>query len=117
MIEELRKIVTFEETSYREDGEKTKVSLRTIGVAAILKKPWKDRGFVQDLSPEIDRIVPVVGKILSERIIQMVGSGERSRLWKGRKSRILIRSWTCFNNNPYSTIWKFFGKSLKLKAI
>ncbi len=77
MIEELRKVVTFEETLYREGGKEAKVPLRIIGVAAVLESPWKDKGFVQDLSPEIDRVAPLVGKILSDRIIQMAGSGDK----------------------------------------
>ena len=77
MIEELRKVVTFEEEVYREGGKGAKVPLRIIGVAAVLQNPWKDRGFVQDLSPEIDRIAPVVGRILSDKIIKLAGSGEK----------------------------------------
>ena len=77
MIEELRKVVTFEEEVYQEGGKGTKVPLRIIGVAGVLQNPWKDRGFVQDLSPEIDRIAPVVGKILSDKIIKLAGSGEK----------------------------------------
>ena len=77
MIEELRKVVTFEEEVYREGGKGATVPLRIIGVAAVLQNPWKDRGFVQDLSPEIDRIAPVVGKILSDKMIKLAGSGEK----------------------------------------
>ena len=77
MIEELRKVVTFEEAVYREGGKGVRIPLRIIGVAAVLQNPWKDRGFVQDLSPEIDRIAPVVGKILSDKIIKLAGSGEK----------------------------------------
>ena len=77
MIEELRKVVTFEEEVNQEGGKGAKVPLRIIGVAGVLQNPWKDRGFVQDLSPEIDRIAPVVGKILSDKIIKLAGSGEK----------------------------------------
>ena len=75
MINELRKVVTFDEEIYREGDKPTSEVLRVIGVAAVLKNPWKDRGFVEDLSTEINRISPVVGKLLSDRLIGLVGSG------------------------------------------
>ena len=77
MIKELRKVVTFEEEVFREGDKEAQNPLRVIGVAAVLQNPWKDRGFVQDLSPEIDRISPVVGKLLSDKIIGLAGSGEK----------------------------------------
>ena len=76
MVAELRKVVSFEEEIYREGGKEFQHSLRIIGVAAVLQNPWKDRGFVKDLSPEIDRISPVVGKLLSDKIIYLAGSGD-----------------------------------------
>ena len=76
MVPELRKVISFEEEIYREGGKEFQHSLRIIGVAAVLKNPWKDRGFVEDLSPEIDRIAPVVGKLLSDKIIDLAGSGD-----------------------------------------
>lgn len=75
MINELRKVVTFDEEIYREGDKPASEVLRIIGVAAVLKNPWKGRGFVEDLSPEINRISPVVGKLLSDRLIGLVGSG------------------------------------------
>ncbi len=77
MIDELRKIVTFDEDIYKEGNKNANPILRIIGVAAVLTNPWKGRGFVEDLSPEIDRIAPVMGKALSDRLISLVGSGEK----------------------------------------
>ncbi len=77
MLKELRKIVTFDEDIYSEGGKEAKPILRIIGVAAVLSNPWKDRGFVEDLQPEIKRIAPVMGKALTDRLISMVGSGEK----------------------------------------
>ena len=42
-----------------------------------LSNPWKNQGFVEDLQPEIKRIAPVMGKALTDRLISMVGSGEK----------------------------------------
>ena len=77
MLKELRKIVTFDEDIYSEGGKEANPILRIIGVAAVLSNPWKGRGFVEDLQPEIKRIAPVMGKALTDRLISMVGSGEK----------------------------------------
>ena len=77
MLKELRKIVTFDEDIYSEGGKEADPILRIIGVAAVLSNPWKGQRFVEDLQPEIKRIAPVVGKALTDRLISMVGSGEK----------------------------------------
>ena len=77
MLKELRKIVTFDEDIYSEGGKEADPILRVIGVAAVLSNPWKGQGFVEDLQPEIKRIAPVMGKALTDRLISMVGSGEK----------------------------------------
>ena len=77
MLKELRKIVTFDEDIYNEGGKEADPILRIIGVAAVLSNPWKGQGFVEDLQPEIRRIAPVMGKALTDRLISMVGSGEK----------------------------------------
>ena len=77
MLKELRKIVTFDEDIYSEGGKEANPILRMIGVAAVLSNPWKGQGFVEDLQPEIKRIAPVMAKALTDRLISMVGSGEK----------------------------------------
>tara|TARA_Y100001968_G_scaffold250462_1_gene235523 strand:- start:148 stop:750 length:603 start_codon:yes stop_codon:yes gene_type:complete len=77
MLKELRKIVTFDEDIYSEGGKEADPILRIIGVAAVLSNPWKNQGFVEDLQPEIKRIAPVMGKALTDRLISMVGTGEK----------------------------------------
>ena len=77
MLKELRKIVTYDEDIYSEGGKEANPILRIIGVAAVLSNPWKGQGFVEDLQPEIKRIAPVMGKALTDRLISMVGSGEK----------------------------------------
>ncbi len=77
MLKELRKIVTFDEDIYSEGGKEADPILRIIGVAAVLANPWKGQGFVEDLQPEIKRIAPVMGKALTDRLISMVGGGEK----------------------------------------
>ena len=77
MLKELRKILTFDEDIYSEGGKEADPILRIIGVAAVLSNPWKGQGFVEDLQPEIKRIAPVMGKALTDRLMSMVGSGDK----------------------------------------
>ncbi|MEE2774642.1 MAG: amino acid synthesis family protein [Pseudomonadota bacterium] len=77
MIKDLRKIVIYDEEVLIEGGREVDPPLRTIAAAAVLKNPWYGKGFVEDLSPEINRVAPVVGKLLSDKLIQLVGSGEK----------------------------------------
>ena len=76
MLEELRKVVTYDEDVHREGGRAAEPPLRMIGVAAVVANPWAGRGFVQDLQPEIQRIAPVLGEMLTERLIALAGSGD-----------------------------------------
>lgn len=76
MLPELRKIVTFDEDILSEGGRPAVPALRMIGVAAVVKNPWAGRGFVQDLAPEIQRVAPVLGQLLSDRLVALAGSGE-----------------------------------------
>ena len=75
-IEELRKIVTFDEEIHKEGNKKSEPICRIIGVAAVLTNPWMGKGYVQDLSPEINRIAPTIGKVLSDKLINLAGSGD-----------------------------------------
>ena len=75
ILPELRKVVTFDEDIHRE-GEKTADPiLRIIGVAAVVKNPWAGQGYVEDLQPEIQRMAPLLGEMLTERLIALAGSG------------------------------------------
>ena len=76
MIPELRKVVTYDEDVHSEGGRPSEPVLRMIGVAAVVSNPWAGRGFVEDLSPEIQRMAPVLGKMLTDRLIALAGSGD-----------------------------------------
>ena len=76
MIPELRKTINFDESIYYEGGRKSDPLLRMIGVAAVVKNPWFGSDFVEDLSPEIKRIAPYLGKLLTEKLISLAGSGD-----------------------------------------
>ena len=76
MLPELRKVVTFDEDTLTEGGHPAEPVLRMIGVAAVVQNPWAGRGFVEDLSPDIQRMAPVLGKLLTDRLISLAGSGD-----------------------------------------
>ncbi len=75
MLPELRKVVTYDEDIHTEGGRAADPMLRMIGVAAVVSNPWSGRGFVDDLSPEIRRMAPLLGKLLTDRMIDLAGSG------------------------------------------
>jgi Amino acid synthesis len=76
MIPELRKVVTYDEEIHRDGAKPATPPLRMIGVAAVVRNPWYGRGFVEDLSPEINRMAPILGKMLTDRLVALAGSGE-----------------------------------------
>lgn len=76
MLPELRKVVTFDEDVHTEGGRPADPVLRMIGVAAVVQNPWAGRGYVDDLSPEIRRMAPVLGEMLTDRLIALAGSGD-----------------------------------------
>ena len=76
MTFQLRKIVTYNETTFIEGGKSAPQPLRLFAAAAVLANPWAGRGFVNDLSPEIREIAPQLGALLTAEILRMAGSGE-----------------------------------------
>ncbi|WP_138933243.1 amino acid synthesis family protein [Roseovarius arcticus] len=76
MLAELRKVITYDETIHREGQRAATPPLRMIGVAAVVRNPWAGRDFVEDLGPDIMRMAPPLGKMLTERLIALAGSGD-----------------------------------------
>ena len=75
IMPELRKVVTFDEDIHREGERPAEPVLRIIGVAAVVKNPWAGQGYVEDLQPEIQRMAPPLGQMLTDRLIALAGSG------------------------------------------
>ena len=76
-LPELRKLVTYDEDTISDGGRACTPPLRMIAVAAVVTNPWYGRGFVEDLGPEIRRMGPVLGKLLTDRLIRLAGGGDR----------------------------------------
>ncbi|XYK79811.1 MAG: amino acid synthesis family protein [Labrenzia sp.] len=75
MQPEIRKIVAYEEEILIEGFRATERPWHVFGVAAVVKNPWAGR-FVEDLKPEILAFGPVLGELLTDRILKLGGSGE-----------------------------------------
>jgi hypothetical protein len=76
MTDTIRKIVTYVDETLIEGGRKAQKPLKLFAVAAVLKNPWAGRGFVDDLGPEIRQLAPMLGQVLTDRILALTGSGE-----------------------------------------
>lgn len=76
-LPELRKLVTYDEDTITDGGRACTPPLRMIAVAAVVTNPWYGRGFVEDLSPEIKRMGPALGKLLTDRLIRLAGGGDK----------------------------------------
>lgn len=73
----IRKLVNVEEEVRSEGGRAAEPPLRLFAVAAVLRNPWAGRGYVADLKPEIRAVAPVLGKLLTDRIVALAGGGGR----------------------------------------
>lgn len=74
MQPEIRKIVTYDEEVFVEGFKAAPKPWRMFAVAAVLHNPWAGR-YVDDLSPEIRALGPVLGKLMTDRMIALSGSG------------------------------------------
>ena len=72
----LRKFAKFVDKTFIEGGKTAKEPVLLVSVAAVIKNPWSDRGFVEDLKPEILELAPKLGDILVPELIKEMGSGD-----------------------------------------
>ncbi|TKC79257.1 amino acid synthesis family protein [Trinickia terrae] len=73
---EMRKLVTYAETTFIEGGKDAAQPLKLFGAAAVIRNPWAGRGFVEDLKPEIHALAPQLGEILTAEVLRLAGGGE-----------------------------------------
>ena len=72
MTPKIRKIVTYEEEILIEGFKPAAKPWRLFAVAAILENPWAGR-YVDDLKPEIMAYGPIMGELLTEKILALAG--------------------------------------------
>ena len=73
MPAEIRRTLLHIQTTNIEGGRVVPTPTKLIAALAIIKNPWHGRGFVEDLRPEIREVGPVVGKLLTEMILDVTG--------------------------------------------
>lgn len=72
---EIRKIVTFDEETLVEGFKEAASPWRMLAVAAVVTNPWAGC-YIEDLKPEIAAFGPVLGELLTKRMIALAGSGD-----------------------------------------
>jgi len=72
MRPDIRKIVTYHEEVLIEGGKPAPAPWHLFAVAAVVTNPWAGR-FVEDLKPEIIAYGPVLGEMLTERMVALAG--------------------------------------------
>lgn len=77
MLQDLRKLVSFDEEVFIEGGRRADPPLRMLAVVAVLRNPWAGQGFVQDLTPQIARIAPEMGELMTARIGALAGGADK----------------------------------------
>ena len=75
MQPDIRKIVTWDEETRIEGFRRADPPWRMMAVAAIVTNPWAGR-YVDDLKPEIYSFGPILGELLTDRIIALAGGGD-----------------------------------------
>jgi len=73
MTTEIRRTILNVQTTQEEGGKPLETPTKLISALAIIRNPWFGRGFVEDLRPEIREVGPVVGKLLTEMILDVTG--------------------------------------------
>jgi len=72
---DIRKIVTYNEEVLIEGFRAARTPWRMFAVAAVVRNPWAGR-YVEDLKPEIQTYGPVLGELLTDRMIALAGGGD-----------------------------------------
>jgi len=73
MSVDIRRTILNIQTTREEGGKKVEVPTKLISALAIIRNPWFGRGWVENLRPEIQETGPVVGKLLTEMILDVTG--------------------------------------------
>ncbi len=75
MTAEIRRTLLHIQTTHVEEGKPVDEPTKLIAALAVIKNPWHGRGFVENLRPEIQAVGPVIGKLLTDMILEVAGDG------------------------------------------
>ena len=72
----IRKLVVHDEEIWVEGYKPANPPHRLFAVAAVVANPWAGR-YVEDLKPEIQALGPMLGELLTQRIVDLAGGGDQ----------------------------------------
>lgn len=75
MLLKLRKICGFSE-DVRFEGRELDSPFLQVAYAAVIENPWRARGYVADLSPEVAELSPILGEMLTAKCVAELGGAE-----------------------------------------
>lgn len=70
---EIRRSLTLIQTTYKEGWKIVAEPTKLVTAMVIITNPWYGRGHVEDLSPEVRDQCPVIGKTLTEMLLDVTG--------------------------------------------
>ena len=70
----IRRVVTVVEDIHQEGGRSVDPVARIAVVAAVVKNPWHDQGFVEDLQEGIESTASQVGSLLAPKVVEALGA-------------------------------------------
>ena len=73
MLLEIRRTLAWEQKTFIEGWKKVDAPTRLVAAMMIIKNPWFGRDHVENLRPEILEHGPVIGKMLTEMLLDAVG--------------------------------------------
>lgn len=85
---EIRRTLSLTQTTFEEGGRIVETPTKLVSALAIIRNPWFGQGFVENLRPAILEHGPVIGKLLTEMILdetgdQLEGMGKASIVGMG----------------------------------
>lgn len=85
---EIRRTLSLTQTTFEEGGRIVETPTKLVSALAIIRNPWFGQGFVENLRPAILEHGPVIGKLLTEMILdetgdQLEGTGKASIVGMG----------------------------------
>ncbi|HZH61824.1 MAG TPA: amino acid synthesis family protein [Metabacillus sp.] len=73
---QIRKVYTAIEETRVEGGKSLEEPIKMVATMAVIKNPWANRGFVEDLKPEINEYAPQIGELLVSELFKQIGSAD-----------------------------------------
>ena len=69
----IRRTLLNVQTTHEEGGKPVENPTKLVAAMAIIKNPWFGQGFVENLRPEIREVGPIIGKLLTDMILDVTG--------------------------------------------